>query len=63
MKQRMTTYAQNWSFAKYNLHEHGTRIETAGFIKDIESLYRSNERKDLIFAEKLLILRNLASMK
>ena len=51
----MKTHAQNGRIANHNVQEHGVRIRTADIMKDIKTLYRSNEKMSLVYAQAFLI--------
>ena len=58
LKQRMTTHAQSGSIRNHNEEKHNRRPRTAEILQQIEVLYSSNDRQDLILAEALLIKKH-----
>ena len=58
LKQRMTTHAQNGSIRKHNEEKHDRRLRTAEILQNVQVLFSSKDRQDLILAEALLIKKH-----
>ena len=58
LKQRMTTHASNGSIRYHNEEKHNRRPRIAEILQQIEVLYSSTDRQDLILAEALLIKKH-----
>jgi len=54
-KQRMSMHAQQGSIKQHHLEKHNERINTAKILENINILYRSIEKTDLLISEALLI--------
>ena len=54
----MTTHAQNGSIRKHNEEKHDRRLRTAEILQNVQVLFSSKDRQDLILAEALLIKKH-----